>query len=291
MTAAGTSLRNVLRKAIPPLSAAGIEDAAADARILASAAFGLSREDMLRDPDALLSMDVVSVFREMIGRRHAREPVSRILGKREFFSLEFEVVQATLDPRPDSETVVEAALDIAKGVASDLRILDIGTGTGCLLLSAMHRLPAVHGVGTDIDPEAVACAGRNASTLGLADRVEFHSTTWTEGVKAPFDIVLSNPPYIPSEDIPGLAPEVKEHDPTVALDGGVDGMEAYRMLAKCIGPVLSPGGTVILETGPGQARRVATIFNAAGYRFDGSRRDLAGHERALILSHDGGLQR
>ena len=283
MTAVETDLREVLSGATSMLSEVGIKDALTDGRILASAAFGLSREDMLRDPYVVLTTERVSIFWEMIAQRRSREPVSRILGKREFRSLEFQVVEGTLDPRPDSEIIVEAALEVANKMPDDLRILDIGTGTGCLLLATLAELHGAYGVGTDIDMDAITCAGRNASALGLSGRVEFLHTSWIARVKPPFDIVLSNPPYIPSRDIPGLEPEVKEYDPLIALDGGADGLDAYRALSGCIGTVLSSTGTVIVEVGAWQASQVAEIFTGAGYRLVGSRRDLAGHERALIL--------
>tara|TARA_Y100001970_G_scaffold276097_1_gene378301 strand:- start:1070 stop:1882 length:813 start_codon:yes stop_codon:yes gene_type:complete len=265
------------------LNEAGVKDAAVDGRILASAAFDLSREDMLRDPNAPLATERVAIFWGMIARRRAREPVSRILGKREFRSLEFEIAQTTLDPRSDSENLVEAALDVAKEMSNDLRILDIGTGTGCLLLSILRELPDARGVGTDIDPGAVACARRNASALGLSNRSEFLHTSWVTRVKPVFDIVVSNPPYIPSNDILGLAPEVSKYDPLVALDGGVDGLEAYRSLAECIGQIISRAGAAVLEVGDRQASPVAQIFALAGYYLGGSRQDLAGNERVLIL--------
>ncbi|PPR12172.1 MAG: Release factor glutamine methyltransferase [Alphaproteobacteria bacterium MarineAlpha11_Bin1] len=283
MTILETGLSEVLRKAIWMLNEAGVKDAAVDGRILASAAFDLSREDMLRDPNAPLATERVAIFWGMIARRRAREPVSRILGKREFRSLEFEIAQTTLDPRSDSENLVEAALDVAKEMSNDLRILDIGTGTGCLLLSILRELPDARGVGTDIDPGAVACARRNASALGLSNRSEFLHTSWVTRVKPVFDIVVSNPPYIPSNDILGLAPEVSKYDPLVALDGGVDGLEAYRSLAECIGQIISRAGAAVLEVGDRQASPVAQIFALAGYYLGGSRQDLAGNERVLIL--------
>jgi len=283
VTSAAHDLNTVLRRAVSALSGAGIEDAATDARILASAAFELSREDMLRDPAATLDPEAVDAFEKTIVRRSAHEPVSRILGKREFRSLDFEIGPATLDPRPDSETVVEAVLEYAAAMPPDLRMLDIGTGSGCLLLSALYELPAARGIGTDIDPDAVACARRNAAALGLSARAIFMETHWAKGVDGTFDVVLSNPPYIPSGDIAGLAPDVARYDPAAALDGGPDGLDAYRALSAVVGPILTPSGVVVLEIGAGQAGDVQAIFASAGFGLAGTRRDIAGHDRALVF--------
>ncbi|MGB0631639.1 MAG: peptide chain release factor N(5)-glutamine methyltransferase [Alphaproteobacteria bacterium] len=277
-------LDTVLRRAVSALNRAGIEDAAVDARVLAGAAFGLSREDMLRDPGSTLAPGAVAAFDGMIVRRAAREPVSRILGKREFRSLDFEICPATLDPRPDSEALVEAVLALANGTMRDLQVLDIGTGSGCLLLSVLHEVPSARGVGTDIDPDAIACAGRNAAALGLSGRADFIRTNWVDGIEEPFDIVLSNPPYIPSGDITGLAPDVAEYDPTAALDGGSDGLDAYRVLSLCVGRVLAPSGVIALEIGAGQGAEVEAIFASAHFGLADTRRDLAGRDRVLVFS-------
>ena len=182
MTVVGVDLENVLRMAISELTNAGVEGAIIDSRILASAAFDLSREEILREPDATLKISDIALFKEMLNRRCAREPVSRILGMREFRGLEFKVAPSTLDPRPDSETIVEAVFDIASEMPDRLRILDLGTGTGCLLLSVLHALPAARGVGTEIDPDAAACAIQNAQALGLSDRAEIVCGNWVEGL-------------------------------------------------------------------------------------------------------------
>ena len=266
------------------LTDAGIEGAAADGRILAAAAFGLSREDMLRYPDMPLDPGKTETFEKFIDRRVAREPVSRILGKREFRSLEFDIVPATLDPRPDSETLVEAVLERAAGLRQAPRLLDIGTGSGCLLLSVLHELPTATGVGTDIDPTALDCARRNASKLELSGQADFVATSWAEGVAGSFDIVLSNPPYIATGEVSHLAPEVAVYDPISALDGGADGLDAYRALSSRIGPVLAEDGVVMLEIGVGQAEGVEAVFATAGFDLIAKRIDLAGRERALLFS-------
>ena len=284
MTVVGVDLENVLRMAISELRNAGVEGAIIDSRILASAAFDLSREEILREPDATLKISDIALFKEMLNRRCAREPVSRILGMREFRGLEFKVAPSTLDPRPDSETIVEAVFDIACEMPDRLRILDLGTGTGCLLLSVLHALPAARGVGTEIDPDAAACAIQNAQALGLSDRAEIVCGNWVEGIEGPFDIVFSNPPYIPSDEIQQLAPEVALYEPVGSLDGGADGFDAYREISELLGELLSPSGRVVFEIGDQQGDAVTAIFCAAGFVGVKNCKDLAGRDRALIFS-------
>ena len=284
MTAVAAVLGNVLRTAISELTNAGVDGPIIDSRILASAAFNLSREEILREPNAKLKISDVALFTEMINRRCAREPVSRILELREFRGLKFKVVPSTLDPRADSESIVEAVLNIASGMSDRLRILDVGTGTGCLLLSVLHALPAAHGVGTEIDPDAAACAIHNAEVLGLSDRAEIVCSNWVEGIDGPFDIIFSNPPYIPSAEIQRLAPEVALYEPVGALDGGTDGLDAYRILSGLLGEFLSSSGRVVFEIGAQQGDAVSAIFFAAGFVKTEKRMDLAGRDRALIFS-------
>lgn len=286
MTRDSRDLDTVLRQGTAALNDAGIDSAAGDARILAAAVFGLSREDMLRDPTRSLDPGKTATFEALIDRRIAREPVSRILGRREFRSLEFDIGPSTLDPRPDSETLVEAVLEIAAERPCAPRLLDIGTGSGCLLLSILHELPSATGIGTDIDGDAVACARRNASKLGLAGRVDFVTTSWADDVAGPFHIVLSNPPYIATGDIPDLSPEVAVYDPAAALDGGPDGLDAYRALASVLGSVLAPDGDVLLEIGAGQAADVEAVFAASAFVLTAKRADLAGRDRVLIFSRN-----
>ncbi len=286
MTGDSFVLSDELRQATNRLRDAGIEGAATDVRLLIGAAAGLSPEDMLRDSDLKLSPDQKTRVETMIRRRADREPVSRILGRREFHSLSFEVTPATLDPRPDSEVIVEAAIDYARIMGGEPTILDIGTGTGCLLLSTLVALPDATGIGTDIDPEAIAVARRNADSLGCTSRLQFQTVDWLSGVEGRFDIVLSNPPYIPSGDIADLAPEVSQYDPRTALDGGPDGLDAYHVLADRIPKILSPSGVTLMEIGAGQADNVTGLFAAAGWHPLESRADLAGHDRCLAFAWD-----
>lgn len=272
----------MLRDAAIRLRAAGLPDAMADVRLFAMAAAGLRREDLLRDPDRPLDAAALARFAEMVDRRAAREPVSRIFGRREFRSLEFRLAPSTLDPRPDSETLVEQALALRGSGA--IRILDIGTGTGCLLLSLLAALPDATGLGTDIAPDAVRTAAENGAALGMAGRAAFAVANWTDGIGGSFDLIVSNPPYIASGEIGALDPDVALYDPRAALDGGPDGLSAYRALAMRLGGLLAPGGVAVLEIGATQEASVAGLFGDAGYRFLGARQDLAGRPRSLAFA-------
>lgn len=281
MTAGQPTLSGELGRAAVSLREAGVPDAMVDARILAAAAFGLSREDMLLEPDRPVDVEAQARFRCMIDQRCARAPVARIIGFREFRSLDFRLGAETLEPRPDSETVVEMAVSYGRAMPGAVRILDLGTGTGCLLLSVINELPNATGVGADIAPGAVEIASLNAERLGLADRVRFVRADWTDGIDGPFDMILSNPPYIATAEIADLSPEVAMYDPSSALDGGDDGLEAYRALARQVRGVMSPSGVVVLEIGAGQKEDVTGIFEARGFALVGTRTDLGGHVRAL----------
>ena len=255
----------------------------ADARILVLAAAGLRREDLLRDPDAPLEGAALDRFRAMVARRAAREPVSRILGRREFRSLEFQLGSDTLDPRPDSETAVEHAIALFEGRSPPTRILDLGTGTGCLLLACLDAWPAASGLGVDIAPGAAGIAAANAAALGLGGRASFAITDWGTGLRERFDLVISNPPYIPTGDIAALAPEVAEYDPMAALDGGTDGLDAYRAIARGLADLIASGGLIVVEIGAGQEADVRAIFEAEEWRFFGARNDLSGRPRSLAF--------
>ncbi len=245
------------------LREAGVEGAARDARLLASAAFGMDAVALLSRPEQPVSPPQRDVYDRFIKRRCAREPVSRILGQREFYGRMFAISPATLDPRPDSETLIEAALGLLKSdgadVAAPLRILDIGTGSGCLLITLLAELPSAVGVGTDIQPAALDMAKRNAERNGVARRVSWKLARSLEGIDGPFDLVVANPPYIPSDEIADLDPEVREHDPRAALDGGADGLEIYREIAGRL-PAVVPQGWAVFEVGLGQAETVGKIL-------------------------------
>ena len=287
---AEATLAAALRAAVDNLTAAGIAGAARDARILASEATGLGREEMLRNPDARLPQEAVRRLDALVARRRRGEPVSRIVGRREFWGLELTVTPAVLDPRPDSETLIEAVLDRKGALARAPRILDVGTGSGCLLLALLHELPEATGVGIDISPAACAAAAANAARLGLAGRAAFVAGNWTEPLAERFDVIVSNPPYIPSSEISGLAPEVRAHDPALSLDGGPDGLEGFRGLAGSIGPALGQGGLFAVEIGSSQLQPADRIFSGAGLAAAGLRHDLSGRPRVRLFTVAGTRQ-
>jgi release factor glutamine methyltransferase len=279
-----TAIAAALSAATARLRAAGIEAPRRDAQLLVMHALGLCREDVLADPQRILVDRELVALGALIDRRAAREPISRIVGMREFWSLPFRVTSAVLDPRADSETLIDAVLDRLPDRATDYRILDLGTGSGCLLLALLHEFPAATGLGIDLSVEALAVARENADRLGLGGRVEFRVNDWARGVSERFDIVVSNPPYVASPTIAALAPEVAHYEPRLALEGGTDGLDAYRILAEQLAGVVLPTGFIAIEIGSGQETAVATLCEAAGLTFVGSRNDLAGVKRCLLFA-------
>ncbi len=272
------------------LGKAGVESTGLDARLLVAHVCGLSHETLVAQPSRLLSDAEHQNLELLICRRQAREPVSRILGRRAFWSHEFSIGPATLDPRPDTETVIELALElIGEGQHKQQRlaIADIGTGSGCILLSLLDELPNAWGVGSDVSSEAIGLAISNARALGLSNRAHFVRASWLAGLAGPFDLLVANPPYIPSAEIDSLAPEVALFDPRIALDGGVDGLESYRAIAGRLGDVLRPGGWAVFEIGLGQSRAVADLLMEAGFELDGrcyrEKTDLAGVIRCVAV--------
>jgi release factor glutamine methyltransferase len=284
---AKVTVRSAITELTRQLAAAGIEEAGRDARRLVAAALAATAEDVLRTPERELGPGEAKLLESYLGRRRVREPVSRIVGEREFFGRTFAVSPATLDPRPDTETVVAAALEVIRdeGWASrPLRILDVGTGSGCLLLTLLCELPQATGLGTDIGEAALAVAQRNASRLGVEERAAWQVADALETVGEPFHILVANPPYVRTEDISGLEPEVRNFDPMSALDGGTDGLVIYRRLMERI-PATVPAGWVLLEVGHDQADAVADLLvseiptvNAKGIRVW---RDVAGIRRCV----------
>lgn len=278
------SIGDCLKIGARRLAEAGIEDARREARLILAHALGIDPVTVLGYPER--PVGDAAAYEALIGRRAAREPLSHLTGRREFWSLEFEVTPATLDPRADSETLVEAALEAVADRDAPLRLLDFGTGTGCLLLALLSELPNATGLGIDIDLAALEVAGRNAARLGLAERVSFRQGDWGDSLDGPFDVIVSNPPYIPAGDIAGLQAEVARYEPRGALDGGADGLDCYRRLAPEICRLLAPGGAVVLEFGMGQGGDVAGLMQTQGLAFRGFRRDIAGHERCLTLTKE-----
>lgn len=241
---------------------AGIATPELDARLLVCHGCGATHEQLALDPRRMLAEREVRRVEELAQRRLSREPVSRIVGKREFRGLDFELGPETLDPRPDTETLVEAALEIAHAQFpdQDISVLDLGTGSGCILVSLLHALPKAHGVGTDISRGALELARRNAASCGVGDRAEFVCTKWSQGLEQGFHLVVSNPPYIPSREIDRLDPEVSRFDPRRALDGGDDGLGAYREIIASLDRVLMPGGWALFEVGLGRDEMVLDLL-------------------------------
>ena len=268
-----------LRRAATTLAAAGVEDAPREARLLLHHALGLDRRAMLNRA-ALVDL---RLFDTLLARRAAREPTAFILGRQGFWTLDLEVSPATLIPRADTETLIAAALDVFPDRARVGGVLDLGTGTGALLLAALVEFPAAWGVGTDISPAAAALAARNARAHGLAGRAALLCGAWAAPVAGRFDLVLCNPPYIPAGAIGGLMPEVAAHEPRAALDGGADGLDAYRAIIPNLPALLRPAGVAILELGQGQAAAVAALAQAAGFGAPVLRADFGGIARAMAL--------
>jgi release factor glutamine methyltransferase len=267
------------------LRAAAVETPRLEARLLLSHAMGCRTEDLLRDPRAAVSPDAARRFAELLRRRLERAPVAHVLGAAEFWSLPFAVSPATLIPRPDSETLVEAALAAFPRRGAVRRVLDLGTGTGCLLLAALSEFPDATGIGVDVVPEAAALARRNAAALGLGRRAGFVVGSWGAALAAArFDLILSNPPYIEAGAIPDLAPEVALHEPRSALDGGADGLDAYRALLPEIRRLLAPEGRAVVELGRGQRSAAEALAERSGLQPLGCRTDLGGVDRALLLA-------
>jgi release factor glutamine methyltransferase len=275
-------LREVLRHAEALLREAGVDTPELDARILMGASLGMTREHMLIHATARLNPAQVGRVLGFIARRVDREPVSRILGRREFWSLDFHLSPATLDPRPDSETLIDEALAGIPDRKAPLSILDLGTGTGCLLLALLSELPNAAGAGIDRSEEAVATATANARRLGFGQRARFAVGDWGAGLSERFDLVVSNPPYIPEAEIETLAPEVVRFDPLAALAGGPDGLDAYRTIVAQLSNLLKSNGKVIFEVGAGQAADVARLLVTAGFSGIGTRCDLGRVERAVF---------
>jgi release factor glutamine methyltransferase len=280
-TEAAATVGAALAEAARRLSAAGIGEPRREARLLLALALGVEPAQVLGYPERALDRRAAARAAELVARRAAREPYSRLAGRRQFWGLDFELSPDTLDPRPDSETLIEAALATLPNRQAPLRIVDFGTGSGCLLLALLSELPRATGLGIDILPGAAAMARRNAAALGLARRSLFVAASWGDAIAGLADVILANPPYICSAQISQLQPEVARHEPRAALDGGADGLDAYRRLAGETHRLLAPGGVAFFELGEGQKSAVAALMAAAGLSPAGARRDLAGIERVL----------
>ena len=284
MAAVATTLGQALADAAMRLREAGIERARAEARLLAAGALGLSLEAVVAQDRRILCAGDLQAIRALAERRARRAPVAQILGWREFYGRRFKITSDVLTPRPDSETLIDAVLDRVPDRQRRLSILDLGVGSGCLLLTLLGELPAATGVGVDRSARALAVAAANAESLGLARRCRLIEGNWLSPIEGAFDLVVCNPPYIPTADIPGLDPEVSQYEPVMALDGGADGLDCYRVLAAGIVGALAPQGVAALEVGQGQAGAVARILADAGAVVVGLCRDLAGIERCVLAT-------
>ena len=277
------TMAQLIGDAATRLATCGVPEAAADARLLAQHAFELDRVGLLAAREVEPTAAAIACYGALIRRRAAREPVSRILGRREFWSLNFTLSPATLDPRPDSETIVEAALAGVADSGRVLRVLDLGTGSGCLLLALLSALPTAWGLGVDRSQAALATARLNAERLGLANRACFAATDWAAGLTAEFDLIVANPPYVTVGEMAALPPEVARYDPELALAGGDDGLDAYRAIIPALPTLLARDGRAFLEIAPGQAAKVEDLLAAAGLEPVHRHRDLAGRLRCLGL--------
>lgn len=273
----------LLSEAETRLAAAGIEGARREARLLLAHVLGISVATLLTVARAMpVPRDR---FDLLLARRTAREPLAYLTGVQGFWTLDLQVSDATLIPRADSETVIEALLQARPDRARPRRVLDLGTGTGCLLLAALSEYPAAWGLGIDLSPAACRLAAANADGNGLAARCTFLCDDWAASLEGRFDVILGNPPYIPAADLGLLMPEVVGYEPSRALDGGIDGLTAYRSLMPVLERLLEPDGVAILEVGIGQAGDVLTLAVKAGLRRAGIRMDLGGVERAVLIEH------
>jgi release factor glutamine methyltransferase len=282
---AGVSVEEAQRLLAKSFALAGIDSGLTDARALIGAALRLSRAQLLAQSDRLLEPREIAAVSALAARRMKREPVSRILSRKEFWSLMLDVTPDVLVPRPDTETLIEAALDyvVRGGLRQEqLRILDIGTGSGALMLALLQELPNARAVATDVSAAALQVARGNAERLRLASRCSFVVCNIADGVQGRFDLIVSNPPYIARGAIPALDPEVRDYDPRLALDGGTDGLDAYRAIAASVPPLLASGGRLVVELGIGQAAPVTALFEAAKFTVLSIRDDLAGIPRALV---------
>lgn len=279
----GATIARALAETARALAAAGVPEPRREAQVLLGHALRAGREAILGHPERPLDAAAAARLAAAAERRRRREPTAYILGVREFWSLEFVVSPATLIPRPDSETVVALALDLAgDGVA---RVLDLGTGSGCLLLAVLAERPRAVGVGVDASPAALAVAAENARRLGLAARARLVAGDWGAALSGAFDLILCNPPYVPRAEWPALAPEVAAHEPEPALVCGDDPLAAYRRLGPDLARLLTPSGVAVVEVAMGRADAVARLLAGHGLAAVARRRDLAGIERALAVGH------
>lgn len=281
----GTLIGAALADAARTLQGAGIASAKLDAALLMAHALSLSREQVVLSPGRVLDDNEISGFFTLVARRQQCEPVAYITGKKEFWGLDFYVTRDTLIPRPDTETLVEAALKFAKvgkTQAKPTTLLDIGTGTGCLLIALLKELPESWGTGVDNSERALRVAKENAKRQNIEKRAEFIQSHWCDALDGTFDLILSNPPYIADNDMATLMPDVARFEPRAALAAGADGLAAYRVLAPQVAARLNPGGYAFFEVGQGQAGHVEELFERQGLKALEPAKDMAGITRCVI---------
>ncbi|MET3842687.1 release factor glutamine methyltransferase [Bradyrhizobium sp. OAE829] len=282
---AGQTVETARRILTARFKSNAIESGEIDARLLVGEVLGLDLTGLITAAQRRLTADQSLRLEDFAHRRLHGEPVARILGHKEFWGLPLKLSAATLVPRPDTETVVELALELLRAggaLSRKLRIADLGTGSGAILLALLSELPNAHGFGTDISPAALQTADTNAASAGLSDRTTFIACDYASGLTGSFDLIVSNPPYIRSLDIAGLAIDVREYDPLAALDGGADGLDAYRALIPQAAPLLAPGAALVVEAGEGQSGQIQALMAAAGLIPAGApKADLAGIPRAV----------
>ncbi len=276
-----TTSRALIDGARRQLADCGIDSAALDARLLLQHVTGLAHADMIAAPDRPIADELVHAFERLLARRLRHEPVSRIFGEREFYGRSFAITKAVLDPRPDTESLIEAALQHLQPAA---RILDLGAGSGAIIITLLAEARKATGVAADLSAAALSVARCNAKRLSVLPRLQLVQSNWFAAVAGKFNLIVSNPPYIRSADIADLAPDVREFDPHAALDGGSDGLRAFRAIAEGAGGYLLPGGYIPVEIGTGQESAVSAIFAAHGFFCLDRRRDLSGHVRCLVFA-------
>jgi release factor glutamine methyltransferase len=290
LTPGTASHDTLLRDTAVALTAAGIDNARFEARLLLAHASGVAIEWLVAHGSDAAPPELALTLRELTARRIKREPMAYIVGEREFWGLPFKVSPAVLVPRPDSETLIEAALALMPGRTGPWRIADLGVGSGCLLLTLLREFPNARGTGMDASPAALEVARANAEALGVAGRLrlvegDWREPGWASRLEGPIDLLVSNPPYIETATIAGLMPDVARFEPLLALDGGVDGFVAYRAIAAEAARLVVPGGRVLIEAGEGQAPEIATLLAAAGFSPGRPWKDLGGIDRIVPATH------
>jgi release factor glutamine methyltransferase len=279
----GASRAQALNKLRQTLTQFGFETAALDARLLLLTALGISATDLVIHPDAPVSPEQEQILADFTRRRLDHEPVARIVGEREFWGLPFRLSPETLVPRPDTETVLATVLELLPDRQAPLRIVDFGTGSGCILVALLHELPKAIGLGVDLSEGALRTARENAWANGVGERSHFVASRWAETLSGTFDVIVSNPPYIASAVIPALDEEVREHDPLLALDGGQDGLEPYRILLGEAGRLLAPDGLLAVEIGYDQEEALRSLAAEKGLEILQVAHDLSGHPRCVAM--------